>query len=164
MGSEYNTNLVKNSKPKSAKKPKKRIFNFFDKNIKENSKNNLFNSNRDTYNRKKVKKLIKNIKKFNLKNRKEKILKYNNSFKTIRLTCKYKLNKEKDKDKDKNKETIANIKNIHYLKKRPLSSYLERRSKVYTDKHPYNMIKFEFPKLFKEPRIQYLNSDIIDLI
>ena len=161
-GSEFNTNLVKNSKPKSAKKSKKTIFNFFDKNIKENSTSSLFNSNRDTYNRKKEKKLVKNIKKFNLKNRKDKILKYNNSLKTIRLTCKYKLNK--DKDKEKNKDTITNIKNIHYLIKRPLSSYLERRREVYTDKHPSNMIKFEVPKLFKESRIQYLNSDIIDLI
>ena len=154
--------LVKHSEPRIMKKSKKRFFNYFDFNVKDNSTSSLFTLNRDDTNREKQKKIIKNIKKYNSKNRKEKILKYNNSFKTIRLNSKYKLNK--DKEKEKIKETISNIKNKHYLKKRPLSSYLRRKKNEYKVKDNSIVMKFEMPKIFEEPRFQKLNSDIIDLI
>ena len=162
VGSEPYNRLVKHSEPRIMKRSKKRLFNFYDFNVKENSMSSLFTSNRDDTNREKEKKIIKNIKKFNFKNRKEKILKYKNSFKTISLNSKYKLNK--DKEKEKIKETINNIKNNHYLTKRPLSSYLRRKKNEYKVKDNSNVMKFEMPKIFEEPRIQNLNSDIIDLI
>ena len=157
-GSEQFNKRDEYSEPKLIKNLKKNINNIIDKS--NNSMSSLFNSNREDLNKVKEK-TIKKIKNYIDKNKKEKTRKYSNSFKTLRLNSKYKLNKENDKDiiNDKNSN-----KKKQYRDYRPLSSHINRKQSLNNNKDFFNIMNFKMTKIFEEPRIQYLNSDIIDLI
>ena len=68
------------------------------------------------------------------------------------------MNKENQTSKnDNNKEK-------HYKVKMRLSAYIKSKRKYNKIKKISSIKKYEIPKIFEESRIQYLNSDIIDLI
>ena len=147
--------LDKISESKRIKKYRKKSFGFFDKIIIENSKNSLIGE--DLNSNDKEKRLVKNIKKNKTKSKRKKLFKYNN-FKTIKIRKKYNLNKENQTSKnDNNKEK-------HYKVKMRLSAYIKSKRKYNKIKKISSIKKYEIPKIFEESRIQYLNSDIIDLI
>ena len=131
------------------------------KNIKENKNvnNTSNNSKGDEFNSISKEKKIINVKKSSPKNKRQKNIKYNN-YKTIKLHNKYKFSQKKEISKNDDIEKQFKI-------KRPLSSNLKRRKKVNQFKKENNhstLKKFETSKILGESRIQYLNSDIIDLI
>ena len=150
--------VINNNRTKLNKKKNKKLFSFQkDSNISNSkiSKREIVNSN------KKDKNNFKTIKNYNMKSKKEKKFKYN-IFKTIKIKKKYKLNKENDNSKNGNK-SIEKNKKI----KRSLSSKLKRKKKNFEKifrKNKSNLIKFEMSGISEISRIQYLNSDIIDLI
>ena len=151
--------LIKNNVTKFKNKRKKNIFSFQKDN---NTNTNSIISNKEILNyNKKEKNFVKGIRKYNSKSKKEKIFHYNN-FKTIKIRKKYKLNKENENSKNEN-NSIEKIKK----RKRPLSSNIRRKKRINNKifkKNNSNFLDFDIPEKFEESRIQYLNSDIIDLI
>ena len=162
-GSEQLNKVEKLSESKSRKKiTKNNNNNNCNKSL--NSMSSVFSSNKDDLIQAKEKS-VKKINKYTDKNKIEKTIKSCNSFKAIRLSSKYKLNKDKEKDKEMTNEKNSN-KKIQCIDYRPISSYFNRKNSVNNNNNKdfFNIMNFKMSKIFEQPRIQYLNSDIIDLI
>ena len=159
-GSIHLKKTIKNSEPKSARRSHKIIIYFKEKNIKENSVNTFISNKGNISSNNKVNKIKKYLRKNSKRNKIEQNFK-NNNFKTIKIRKKYKISyKNENALKDKNDDKL-------FKKKRPLSLDIKKRTKLsekYQNNNHSNLMKFEKPKLFEESKIQYLNSDIIDLM
>ena len=161
-GSSHINKQTKIFEPKNARKHNKKIFDFHEKNIKEHNINNI-TSNKEKIISKdkeiKEKKLSTNSKKYSLKIKKQKLFKFSN-FKTIKIFKKSKKYKENEISKNDNNDN----EDTHFKRKRPLSSNIKRKRKIIKNNNYSKIMNFVIPKIFEESRVQYLNSDIIDLI
>ena len=161
-GSSHINKQTKIFEPKNARKHNKKIFDFHEKNIKEHNINNI-TSNKEKIISKdkeiKEKKLSTNSKKYSLKIKKQKLFKFSN-FKTIKIFKKSKKYKENEISKNDNNDN----EDTHFKRKRPLSSNIKRKRKIIKNNNYSKIMNFDIPKIFEESRVQYLNSDIIDLI
>ena len=160
-GSSHINKLTKIFQPKNSREKNKKLLDFHEKNIKEHNMNNI-TSNKEKIISKdkeiKEKKLSTNSKKY-LKIKKEKLFKYSN-FKTIKIYKKSKKNKDNEISKNDNNDNEE----THFKRKRPLSSNIKRKRKIIKKNNFSKIMNFDIPKIFEESRVQYLNSDIIDLI